>query len=140
MQTKIRFKYQQFKILTSYLFVPIVIFMKRWEQDSIYRAFGNLVRLHRKRTPGMTQQKLGDLVGLSRTSITNIEKGRQHVSLHQLLGLAEALRISPYALLPSPPQGQADSWLADKLPPGTDPEITEWADKIVSRRTEMESK
>jgi DNA-binding XRE family transcriptional regulator len=55
--------------------------------DSLYFAFGNLIRLHRERAPAMTQEKLGNLVGLSRTSIVNIEKGRQHISLHQLFVL-----------------------------------------------------
>ena len=49
----------------------------------------------------MTQERLGRLVGLSRTSITNIEKGRQHISLHQLFAIAEALRVRPDMLLPS---------------------------------------
>ena len=79
----------------------------------------------------MTQEKLGRLVGLSRTSITNIEKGRQHVSLHQLFAIAEALRVRPEALLPSAGEPGSTSWLAGKLPPGTERDITEWAEKLV---------
>ena len=48
------------------------------------KAFGKLVRLHREGRPDLTQEKLGRLVGLSRTSITNIEQGRQRAeSQHQ---------------------------------------------------------
>lgn len=83
----------------------------------------------------MTQEKLGALVGLSRTSITNIEKGRQHVSLHHLFALAKALKVSPEALLPAVKTGGGTSWLAEKMPPGTDPELTQWADKLVGRKS-----
>ncbi|MDE0532824.1 MAG: helix-turn-helix transcriptional regulator [Albidovulum sp.] len=99
--------------------------------DFLYEAFGRLVALHRKRIQGLTQAKLGDAVGLSRTSITNIEKGRQHVSLHQLFGLARALKISPHSLLPAPANVNEASWLAEKMPPGTDPEVLSWAASLV---------
>jgi len=105
--------------------------MKKDALDALYQAFGNLVRLNRERRPDLTQEKLGRLVGLSRTSIVNIEKGRQHIALHQLFALAEALKVRPEALLPSSAYGIASSWLAEKLPPGTEKEITEWAEKLV---------
>lgn len=107
--------------------------------DAFYRAFGKLVHLHRKRCDGMTQEKLAALVGLSRTSITNIEQGRQHVSLHQLYALADALRTTPDTLLPPLRARGGESWVAEKLPPGTDPKITTWADKLVARKTRTET-
>lgn len=99
--------------------------------DSIYKAFGKLMRQHRERLDGMTQEKLGQLVGLSRTSITNIEKGRQHVSLHQLFAIAESLRVRPGALLPVASEIGGESKVSRKLPPGTEREIAEWAEKVV---------
>lgn len=108
--------------------------------DPLYEAFGRLVQLHRKRTKGMTQEKLGVHVGLSRTSITNIEKGRQHVSLHQLFAIAKALKVAPEVLLPSAPDGAGTSWVAEKLPPGTEPAITQWADKLVPRKPDSEKR
>ena len=87
----------------------------------------------------MTQSKLGDLVGLSRTSITNIEKGRQHVALHQVFAIASALRVSPSALLPSEENDGAGDWLEERLPPGTDPQIAAWVSKIVSAKVRKES-
>jgi transcriptional regulator with XRE-family HTH domain len=98
------------------------------------------VQLHRKRTKGMTQEKLGSHVGLSRTSITNIEKGRQHVSLHQLFAISRALKVTPETLLPALDGVAGTSWLAEKLPPGTETSITQWADKLVSRKTETETR
>ncbi len=105
--------------------------MSDGDADPLYRAFGKLVRLHRQRLPKLTQEKLGHMVGLSRTSITNIEKGRQHVALHQIFAFAEALRVRPEALLPSSGEGMGPSWVEEKLPPGTDKETAEWAVKVV---------
>jgi transcriptional regulator with XRE-family HTH domain len=98
--------------------------------DQLYKEFGELVRLHRERQEKLTQEKLGQLVGLSRTSITNIEKGRQHVALHQLLDLADALKVQPEALIPRRDKGVTSSWLAEKLPPGTEKDIAEWAENL----------
>lgn len=67
--------------------------------DAIYAKFGRLVFDHRRRR-NLTQQKLGELVGLSRTSITNIEKGRQKILFHQIFDFATALGTSAEALLP----------------------------------------
>jgi len=100
-------------------------------EHGLYEAFGKLVRQHRERLDGMTQEKLGQLVGLSRTSITNIERGRQHVSLHQLFAIAESLRVRPDALLPMVGVSDRESKVAKKLPPGTEREIAEWAEKLV---------
>jgi transcriptional regulator with XRE-family HTH domain len=49
----------------------------------------------------LTQGELADLVGLERTSITNIENGNQKVSLHVLFRICEQLGASPAELLPS---------------------------------------
>lgn len=65
----------------------------------LYAEFGRLLRDHRVRE-GLTQQDMADRVGLSRTSITNIELGKQHVSLHLLYKLASVVNTSPSNLLP----------------------------------------
>lgn len=107
--------------------------MKTRNSEALYRAFGNLVRRHREQREDMTQEKLGQIVGLSRTSITNIEKGRQHVALHQLYAIAEALRVPPDTLLPSLRESGGTSWVSGKMPPGTEKEIAEWAEKLVNK-------
>lgn len=67
--------------------------------DPLYREFGRLMKSGRE-TTGMSQAALGRRIGLSRTSVTNIESGRQHVSLRQLFEIAQALGRSPESLLP----------------------------------------
>jgi len=51
---------------------------------------GNNIRLYRKKK-GLTQLELADKVGLSRTSIVNIEAGRQTAPLKNLSNFAKAL-------------------------------------------------
>ena|SRR5712664_1587999 len=70
------------------------------DEAQLYKDFGRLVRDHRRRLK-ITQEQLAEQIGLSRTSITNIEQGRQKVLLHQMFALAESLKIRPEALLPA---------------------------------------
>ncbi len=49
----------------------------------------------------LTQGELAELVGLERTSITNIESGNQKVPLHVLFRICEQLNVSVTDLLPS---------------------------------------
>ncbi len=48
----------------------------------------------------LTQAELGGAVGLTRTSITNIERGRQRILVHTLFEIAAELGIEPRDLLP----------------------------------------
>ena len=67
--------------------------------DGLYRDFGEHFREARK-AAGLTQEHVAERVGLTRTSVTNIERGRQHISLHQLYLLAAAVGRQPAELLP----------------------------------------
>ncbi len=59
----------------------------------IYKRIGDLIAFHRKKK-GLTQAELGNRLNLTRVSITNIEKGRQRISLHKLLLLSKLLDVS----------------------------------------------
>jgi transcriptional regulator with XRE-family HTH domain len=48
----------------------------------------------------VSQADLAAAVGLTRTSISNIEKGRQKMLVHTFLDIARALGIEPLELLP----------------------------------------
>jgi transcriptional regulator with XRE-family HTH domain len=69
------------------------------DQAAFYAEVGRRVRLARERA-GLTQDALAARVSLSRTSVTNIEKGRQKVLLHKFCSLAAALGVDPAVLLP----------------------------------------
>jgi transcriptional regulator with XRE-family HTH domain len=66
--------------------------------DNFYLCLGQRVRQAR-REAGMTQALLAARVGLTRASVTNIEKGRQKVLAHTLWRLAETLGVSPEDLV-----------------------------------------
>jgi transcriptional regulator with XRE-family HTH domain len=68
--------------------------------EQLYREFGRALRARRKQA-GLSQDDVAQRVGMSRTSITNIEQGRQHVSLHVLYELAGAVGATPGDLLPA---------------------------------------
>jgi transcriptional regulator with XRE-family HTH domain len=79
--------------------------------DALYRAFGRALRNAREDAE-LTQKAVADRVGLSRTSITNIERGTQHIALHQLFLLAAAVGAKPVDLLPD-----GDTALEELVPP-----------------------
>jgi DNA-binding XRE family transcriptional regulator len=54
--------------------------------EAVYRRLGQWVRQARKRR-GLRQEDVAALMGLTRTSIVNIEAGRQRVLLHDALAL-----------------------------------------------------
>jgi DNA-binding XRE family transcriptional regulator len=75
--------------------------LQRLEQRPFYEEVGRRVRGAREnRKPSLTQKELGDLVGLSRTSITNLEHGRQKCLLHTFAEIAAALHVEPASLMP----------------------------------------
>ena len=79
----------------------------RMSPDQFYAEFGKNVRRVRteesKKSPQgkFTQEKLANAVGLTRSSIANIESGNQKILLHQIFDFAEALGVTPQVLLPS---------------------------------------
>ncbi len=68
-------------------------------EDKLYQQVGILVRLARENR-GLSQLDLAQRIGLQRTSVTNIEAGKQKIQLHTLFNVAHALGISPESLLP----------------------------------------
>lgn len=67
--------------------------------DFLYEQVGNNIRLARE-NKGISQEQLAKSVALSRTSIVNIEKGRQRISLHHLMEIAYKTDSEINKLLP----------------------------------------
>jgi transcriptional regulator with XRE-family HTH domain len=68
-------------------------------RDLLYAEFGARLAAARKRRH-LSQAALGTLAGFSRTSITNIERGRQAVQLHHLYTFASILTVEVQDLCP----------------------------------------
>lgn len=96
----------------------------RYETNrQFYVALGR--RIAESRQARMTQDELAKAVSLSRTSIINIEKGRQQVLVHTLATISRVLQISPEQLLP--PDDDLNANLRDTSKEGRD-----WILKAVS--------
>jgi len=72
-------------------------------EERLYSSLGAKIKQLREGGEGrkrMTQAELAQLVGLERTSITNIEKGVQKVPLHILYRVCEVFNVDIIAVLP----------------------------------------
>ena len=104
------------------------------DQDAFYAEVGRRVRNARDKR-GLTQEALATLVSLTRTSITNIEKGRQKLLAHTIMDLAIALKIPPATLLPdNHPTG--DDKKLEQLLKERSPKERAWVKSILSSKTE----
>jgi transcriptional regulator with XRE-family HTH domain len=72
-----------------------------------YEKLGGRIAEARKRAR-LTQVRLAELLGLSRTSVVNIERGRQPLAAHSLVAVADALGASVVDLLPPPASDRAN--------------------------------
>lgn len=72
-------------------------------EDDVYARFGRRLSRSRKKA-GLTQEKLAASIGISRASVANIERARQHVQLHKVYAIADALEIDITDLLPAVPK------------------------------------
>lgn len=79
---------------------------------AFYEAIGN--RIQKARHGKMTQESLASAIALTRTSIVNIERGRQQLLVHTLVDIARALQV-PIADLIPPPPGPSAADLATAL-------------------------
>ncbi|KAM3108256.1 helix-turn-helix domain-containing protein [Phormidesmis sp. 146-33] len=96
-------------------------------EAEFYEELGRRINATRKQR-GLTQEELADRVGLTRTSITNIEKGRQKVLSHLLVELSDALNVSLHDLLPNP---DAEARALQAMPPIA----RDWIQKTVGSRS-----
>ena len=66
--------------------------------EPCYRQIGARLESIRK-VLGLTQDEIAKRIGLERTSVVNIEAGRQRILLHQVEAIAEALGTTPKNLM-----------------------------------------
>jgi transcriptional regulator with XRE-family HTH domain len=81
----------------------------RFKEPPFRPTFIKQWRLHR----GLSQERLGDRIGLSGASVSQIENGKQGYSQENLEAIAQALRIDVVDLLirdPSDPEGIWSLW------------------------------
>jgi len=104
-------------------------------KDQLYQAVGRLVRAGRRRAK-LTQDDLAQRVGLTRTSLTNIERGKQKIQVHTLYAIAEVLGFPPAALLPPQAWMYTPEAIEERLPESLLPEEREWVKRVLATREE----
>lgn len=67
--------------------------------DPIYKEIGKRI-FEAREAKGFTQEQLAIKISLKRTSITNIEKGRQQLLVHMLIKIAKELDVEIESLIP----------------------------------------
>jgi transcriptional regulator with XRE-family HTH domain len=72
------------------------------QNKNYYVALGRQIAQVRQSKSKMTQEDVASKVSLTRTSIINIEKGRQQLLVHTLVDIAGALGVAVTELLPQP--------------------------------------
>lgn len=92
--------------------------------EILYKQIGVSIASARKKK-GISQEGLGTKLQLTRTSITNIEQGRQHVQVHTLYAISDVLGVSLVDLLPAR-RSLADAAVQQTVSLTTD----EWLQKL----------
>jgi transcriptional regulator with XRE-family HTH domain len=82
------------------------------EIDGFYVAVGDKVRSARHEAR-LSQSMLARRIGFTRSSVANLEAGRQHITLHLFVLIAQALDVEPAKLLPKEPF--ADGYSLDEI-------------------------
>lgn len=105
--------------------------------DKLYKIVGGKIREQRD-ADGVSQTKLGDEVNLLRTSISNIEAGRQRPPLHLLYQLCIALDLELSDVLPSKDEIRVKNLVSIKTVNGVrevPPKAAEMLNKMLKTKT-----
>jgi Zn-dependent peptidase ImmA (M78 family)/transcriptional regulator with XRE-family HTH domain len=99
--------------------------------SELFVNLGRKIREKREEA-GLSQAKLGDQVGLSRASISLVEKGFQRVQLDTLYSIAQALNVSPDIFIK-----EEDPWLWGRIHPNhlkeLNPSLRGWLKTAIAR-------
>lgn len=83
---------------------------------ALYALLGARLREIRH-TRGLTQEQLAEAVGILRTSVANIEAGRQKAPLHVLYNLCQELGVELSMILPTCGDVGERLLIAQDMPP-----------------------
>lgn len=96
----------------------------------MYPKIGQRIRETRTKKQ-ISQQDLAKEIGLTRTSIVNIEQGRQKIMIHSLYAVAKVLDVPVATLLPKSDDSN-EQVLSDPLAQ-EDPAVQEFFQEIIKK-------
>lgn len=87
------------------------------------KEIGMLIKDYRKKK-NVSQEKLASHIGLSRTSINNIEHGRQRIMIDTLLMISDILKVPLIDFMPK--EFEMLPSFDKQIPSGTSDSVKEW--------------
>lgn len=81
-------------------FSKYICHVNQKQRQRLYNLLGANVKKYRSQK-GLTQGQLANEIALTRTSIVNIEQGRQHPPLYLLFDIAKVLDVDLHILIPN---------------------------------------
>jgi len=102
----------------------------RW----LYRTVGARIRKTRTDT-GLTQQRLAELIGSTRTAITMLENGERAITIRHLYDIGTAIQMEPREFIPSMDElRQAQAVLGPTTDaPKASQAMAEWSARLLRR-------
>ena len=93
--------------------------------EKFHQEVGSLIKLRRGK---MSQAKLAQAIGLTRTSVNNIEHGRQRILLDTLLMISDILNVKMVNLLPK--HFKVLKTVKDQIPKGTSESLVRFIEEV----------
>ena len=97
----------------------------------LYALLGANVRKYRE-IARLTQDEVADRLSLSRTSVTNIEKGKQRIQIHTLYNIAKVLGVSVTDLLPPADEDSTRREQFDRILGMHSQEVRNWVLEVLT--------
>lgn len=89
--------------------------LREKQRETFYKVLGRTISRLRLETK-KSQEELAKRVGISRTTLVNIENGTQSVSLHVVIAISQVLRCDLGSMLPAREEYETVD-MEDNLPP-----------------------
>src|SRR6266487_227376 len=86
--------------------VGMVIERDRDERRAFLVAFGRFLKIERVKR-GMSQEEFAELLGVHRTFMGQLERGRRGTNMAELPRMARGLGLKPRDLIPEPVEDEA---------------------------------
>ncbi len=102
----------------------------------LYERIGKEIK-HFREQLNLTQSDLAERIGVTRTSISNLESGRQRVPIDTLFAICEVLRIEPRDILPTIEEARKmqRGFNVDEIKENFDTQSADWILKLIGDPT-----
>ena len=75
--------------------------MNKASQEILYRLIGRKISDYLTKTKELKQVRLAEMLGVTKSTLSNILSGKRNLSIHLLVEISQKLDIDPKELLPT---------------------------------------